>query len=245
MLPSNHVLILQLCFPFFVSLHIIWVCFKSIHPPDPRWKTPLSPPPLFLVPSACAYSILMGACVCLGTGCYQRAYARLHRLIPCSRLVNMFTCISLRSLDRSRGILLPPLWKKKISRLIWFGWRDRTVFHLEPVVAFGTNTSSHLTGTCCPLPIEEWIWNTHSALPITLSPSLHKAAASTIPFPPYSLFHTQINRQFATPLTLSVWLSVDMLYWFVLNKCAQINKATHYCFALLFFYQHCATWWQC
>ena len=69
-----------------------------------------------LVPCAlrlCAYSILMGACVCLGTGCYQRAYARLHMLIPCSRLVNMFTCISLRSLDRSWSILLPLLLKKR------------------------------------------------------------------------------------------------------------------------------------
>lgn len=72
-------------------------------------------PPLFLLPSVSTDSILMGACVCLGTRCYQRAYARLHSLIPCSRLVNMFTCISLRSPDITWGILLPPLWEKKES----------------------------------------------------------------------------------------------------------------------------------
>lgn len=56
MLPSNHALILKPFFPDKESIH-------NIH-------TILS-----FVPSASAYSILMGSCVCLGTGCHQRAYA--------------------------------------------------------------------------------------------------------------------------------------------------------------------------
>lgn len=91
---------------FLSSYIFMWCVSLRGHKPNPRqtW-TP------FPLPSVYAYSILMGACLCLGTRCYQRAYAWLHRLIPCSRLVNMFTCISLRSLNRSPSILLP-LWEK-------------------------------------------------------------------------------------------------------------------------------------
>lgn len=106
------------CFSFF-SFLCVFSChlglLQSVHQiqdKHPHHQPALSP--LFPLPSVCAYSILMGACVCLGTRCYQRAYAWLRRLIPCSRLVNMFTWISLRSLDRTWGILLllAPLCKK-------------------------------------------------------------------------------------------------------------------------------------
>lgn len=109
MLPSNHVLILL--FPFFLYFHVICFCKSPYilsktnmnnHPPHTHLT-----PPHSLCPLTMLIPFLMGACLCLGTRCYQRAYAWLHRLIPCSRLVNMFTCISLRSPNRSQSIFLP------------------------------------------------------------------------------------------------------------------------------------------
>lgn len=97
------------CFDPQVSLFICFG-FDKAHPLDPEQTCTTNffpPPPILLLPSISAYSILMGACVCLGTGCCKRAYARLHRQIPCSRLVNMFTCISLMSPNRSWSVLLP------------------------------------------------------------------------------------------------------------------------------------------
>lgn len=105
--------------------------------------------------------------------------------------------------------------RRKILRLIWF-WRcNRTL----PGTTLTKSSIWHpqILPHRNLLPIVKWIWNTHTTLPIMLSKPpqshcKHNTFSTYIPLLPlcFLLFHTQINRQFAKPLTLSIWLVADM-----------------------------------